>query len=161
MHLYLLRHGPAESRAEWTGPDSERPLTDRGIKTTRKVAERIAQLDLGLDVIVASPYSRAFEPARIVGKALDAEDIVATDEGLEPDRFSRGELPRIFSEHPDAEALMLVGHEPSMSRVTADLVGGGRIRLRKSGLIRIDLADPAMLQGELAWLLPPKLASHS
>ena len=161
MHLYLLRHGPAESRAEWTGPDSERPLTDRGNKTTRKVAGGIARLDLALDVIITSPYSRALETARILGKALEAEDIVTTDEGLEPDRFSRGELPRIFSEHPHAEALMLVGHEPSMSRVTADLVGGGRIRLRKSGLIRVDLPDPAMLQGELAWVLPPKLASNS
>jgi phosphohistidine phosphatase len=157
----MLRHGPAESRAEWTGPEPERPLTERGIKVTRRVAERIDTLDLKLDAIVTSPYSRALETARIVTDVLDADEILHTDEGLEPERFSRGELPRIFSDHPDAEALMLVGHEPTMSRVTADIVGGGRIRLRKSGLIRIDLADPAMLQGELAWLLAPKTMTDS
>ena len=159
MRLYLLRHGPAESRAEWERPDSERPLTERGIKVTKKVAERIVELDLGLDALLTSPYSRALETAQIVDDALGSPGILAEDEGLEPARFTRSELQRIFAEHEGAGALMLVGHEPSMSRVTADVVGGGRIKLKKSGLIRVDFEDPRTLHGELVFVMTPKLLS--
>ena len=161
MQLYLLRHGPAQSRLEWKGPDSERPLTDRGIKVTRRVAARMAALGLQLDAVLTSPYVRALETARIVTDSLDSPDILISEPGLEPDRLSRGELQRIISDHPDAASLMLVGHEPSMSRVTADVIGGGRMHLRKSGLIRIDLPEPMTLQGELVWLAAPKLLSDS
>jgi phosphohistidine phosphatase len=159
VQLYLLRHGPAESRSEWTSPDSGRPLTERGIKVTRKVAERIAQLDLGLNALITSPFTRALETARIVDDALSSPGILAEDPGLEPGAFTRTELQRIFTEHDGAEALMLVGHEPSMSRVTADVVGGGRIRLKKSGLIRVDFEDPRTLHGELIFVATPKLLS--
>jgi phosphohistidine phosphatase len=161
VQLYLLRHGPAESRSEWTSPDAERPLTERGVKVTHKVAERIANLDLELDALITSPFTRALETARIVDDALGSVGILAEDPGLEPGAFTRTELQRIFSEHDGAQALMLVGHEPSMSRVTADVVGGGRIRLKKSGLIRIDFEDPQTLHGELVFVATPKLLAPS
>jgi phosphohistidine phosphatase SixA len=52
---------------------------------------------------------------------------------------------------------MFVGHEPSMSDVASGLIGGGRLKLKKAGLIRIDIEDPEELAGELMWLAPPRL----
>jgi phosphohistidine phosphatase len=157
MRLYFLRHGPAESREGWERPDADRPLTERGIKVTRRVAQRVVELDLGLDAILTSPFTRALETARIVVDALDDESLLAEEQGLEPGRFSPGELHRIVDEHAGAKNLMLVGHEPSMTDVAGDLVGGARLRLKKSGLIRIDVEDPASHSGELVWLVPPKV----
>jgi phosphohistidine phosphatase len=157
MRLYFLRHGPAESRHEWEGPDADRPLTERGVKVTRRVAERIDKLELDLDVVLTSPYVRALETARIVGDVLGTESLLAEEHGLEPGRFSSDELRRIVGEHSTAVNLMLVGHEPSMADVASDLVGGARLRLKKSGLVRIDVEDPVSLRGELVWLAPPKL----
>jgi phosphohistidine phosphatase len=157
VRLYFLRHGPAESRHEWEGPDADRPLTERGITVTRRVAQHIAKLELGLDAVLTSPYARAVETARIVVDVLGSESLLAEERGLEPGRFSSDELRRIVGEYPAAENLMFVGHEPSMSDVAGDLVGGARLRLKKSGLIRIDVEDPAALLGKLVWLVPPKL----
>ena len=157
MRLYFLRHGLAESRSDWEGADSERPLTEQGIEITTRVAEHIARLDLGLEAIVSSPYPRALETARIVSAALDAEELLAEDRGLEPKRFTSSELRRIVDAYPKAESLMLVGHDPSMTTVAGDITGGSRMRLRKSGLIRIDITDPASLSGDLVWLVQPKL----
>jgi phosphohistidine phosphatase len=157
MRLYLLRHGPAESRAVWTDPDSERPLTPNGIKVTKKVARHIAELELGLDAIITSPYVRALQTARIVFDALDGSVPLLEEPALEPGRLSIETLPEILQATPNAGNLMLVGHEPSISEVTADLVGGGRIKLKKAGLIRVDVEEPSQLTGELMWLAPPRI----
>jgi phosphohistidine phosphatase len=157
MRLYLLRHGPAESREGWEGPDADRPLTERGIKVTRRVARRIAELDLGIDAILTSPYTRALETARIVADTLGAEALLAEEPGLEPRQFSADELRRMVDEHPESENLMLVGHEPSMSEVTSHLIGGAQLRLKKSGLVRIDVEDPTSMRGTLVWLVAPKV----
>lgn len=37
------------------------------------------------------------------------------------------------------------------------LIGGGHIVMEKGGLASLDLPDPKAMQGELLWLVPPKL----
>jgi|GEM_PF-5027468 phosphohistidine phosphatase len=64
---------------------------------------------------------------------------------------------------PDVVTAMVVGHEPTSSELTAMLIGGGRIRLATAAMARIDLdlerwPDLGPGCGELAWLLPPRLA---
>jgi hypothetical protein len=53
---------------------------------------------------------------------------------------------------------MLVGHEPDFSAVISALTGGSRIELKKGGLARVDIMDPATLEGVLVWLLPPHIS---
>ena len=53
--------------------------------------------------------------------------------------------------------LMFVGHEPSMSEVVGDLIGG-EVVMKKGGMARVDgtfFASP--LEGELVWLIAPKV----
>jgi phosphohistidine phosphatase len=52
---------------------------------------------------------------------------------------------------------MLVGHEPSFSQVIGQLIGGGRIVMKKGGLARVDVNSIDTLPGELVWLLAPKM----
>lgn len=40
--IYLIRHCDAESREYWRGPDAARPLTGKGIRQARAVADRFA-----------------------------------------------------------------------------------------------------------------------
>jgi phosphohistidine phosphatase len=56
--------------------------------------------------------------------------------------------------------MMLVGHEPDFSLTISALTGGGRILLKKGGLARVDLTSSEPLQGELVWLLPPKVMTR-
>jgi phosphohistidine phosphatase len=156
MRVYFLRHGEAGDPAEWRGADSDRPLTDKGKERMAREATTLAELSLGLDLIVTSPLLRAKQTALIVARKLKMRDSLVEDErlglGFDPDR-----LAAILLEHGTANAIMLVGHEPSMSQTIGHLVGGARIDLKKGGLASVDLPDPSSQEGELAWLIPPKV----
>lgn len=158
MRLYLLRHAPALSRREWSRPDAERPLTDNGEEVARSVARRIRELDLGLQAIVTSPYERALKTARIVHDELrDPSLRLIEDARLEPARFTLDELDELLRGFDEDASVMLVGHEPSMTEVISQVIEGGRLALKKGGLVRID-TDPGMrTSGTLKWLIPPSV----
>jgi phosphohistidine phosphatase len=66
MRLYFLRHGLADW-PEWDpARDHERPLTKDGMKKMKEQAKTLLALDLKLDAILSSPYTRAYQTADIV-----------------------------------------------------------------------------------------------
>ena len=156
MKLYFLRHGIAVDREEWKGNDFDRPLTDEGRERMAREAKTIAKLDLGLDVIITSPLLRARETAKIVAERLKMEDELIEDERLGPD-FDATRLSAILQEREIADAIMLVGHDPSMTEMVGQLAGGARIDLKKGGLACVDVRDSASLNGQLVCLVTPKI----
>ncbi|MBV9103059.1 MAG: phosphohistidine phosphatase SixA [Candidatus Eremiobacteraeota bacterium] len=156
MKLFFLRHGLAGDPAEWRGDDFDRPLTKEGRKRLKHQGKVFAKLPLELDTIVTSPLVRARETADIVADALDGKNRVVSDPRLGPG-FDRQRLSAILDEHRDAETVMLVGHEPSMSQTIVDIVGGGRIDLKKGGLAYVDVPERTALRGTLVWLVAPKV----
>jgi phosphohistidine phosphatase len=159
MILYFLRHGLAEDRAVWLTDDALRPLTKDGKEKMAREAETLANLGLGLDLIVTSPLARALQTAQIVAQRLGMEDKLVQDERISPG-FGLQELSEILAAHPGVETLMVVGHEPDFSETISDLIGGGRVVCKKGGLARVDLISQTPLMGELAWLMTPKLLTH-
>jgi phosphohistidine phosphatase len=156
VKLYFLRHGQAGDRQDWRGDDFYRPLTTDGIRRMEREAKRIDDMDLGLDVIITSPLVRAKQTAEIVTKELKMKDRLIEDHTLGLD-FDFECLRNVIANHRDKNAIMLVGHEPSMSRTIAQLVGGARLQLKKGGLAYVELASPSSGTGELIWLIPPKV----
>jgi phosphohistidine phosphatase len=157
LELYLLRHATAYSRDEWGGPDSERPLSEPGLKTAACVAEAIAAMDLGLGVILTSPFERALRTATIVRDHMADAPPLVEEPRLEPAAFSLDSLAAMLAPYGDALAVMVVGHEPTMTEVLGGLLGGGRYVLKKGGLVRVDL-DPTDPSGAvLKWFAPPRL----
>ena len=155
MKLYFLRHGLADW-PEWdVARDHERPLTKEGLKKMKAEAKTIAALDLRPDAILSSPYARAFQTADIVAKELGLE--VQIEPLLAPG-FDLERLAERVSAQARAQALLLIGHEPSFSTIITQLIGGGRVQLKKGALARVDLLGPVNkeLHGELIWLLQPK-----
>ncbi len=159
MKLYFLRHGLAQDRQEWKGDDSERPLTDEGRDRMKRSAVTIASLGLKLDAILTSPLTRAYQTASIVAEALRAQNRLRADDRLGPG-FGKASLAAILADHPGVESLMLVGHEPGFSLTISALIGGGRIVCKKGGLACVKLDDPSSTQGELLWLIPPRLLAQ-
>lgn len=152
MRLYLLRHG----RAEDPGPgmsDSDRRLTPEGVREMEAVAAALARMDLRPDLILTSPMPRARETAEIVARTLGLEHALR----VEPRVLSLGlgELQQIAAENPRTARLLVVGHEPTLSLVAGRLCGGSAIRLRKAGLIRLDVERFEPEGAELVWLVPP------
>ncbi len=82
VELYLLRHGIAEQQAT-SGRDIDRSLTADGIAKLRVGLERSGAAPPAL--IVASPYLRAQQTARIAAERWGYKNGIATSSRLTPD----------------------------------------------------------------------------
>ena len=156
MRCYFLRHGLAVEADDWSGSDFDRPLTGEGRARMRRAAKAMAALRLEIDVIVTSPLLRAKQTAAIVAKELQLDDRLVEDERLGGE-FGSDRLADILAEHRRANAVMLVGHEPGMSRTIGHLVGGAGIEFKKGSLACVNVPNPSILQSELVWLIPAKV----
>jgi phosphohistidine phosphatase len=153
VKIYFLRHGIAVEAEDWKGNDYDRPLTDEGRERMAREAKAIRKLDLKLDAILTSPLDRAKETAAIVASELKM--VSKEDDRLGGD-FDVSSLEEILQGCSDLKALMLVGHEPSMSSVIGRLIGVARMDLKKGGLACVELPDASTMTGELHSLIPPK-----
>src|SRR6476620_5429846 len=72
MDLYLVRHGIAYDPDPTRWPDDrDRPLPSDGEKRFRRAARGLAALVSPVDVVLCSPYSRAWRTAELL--ASDAK----------------------------------------------------------------------------------------
>ena len=153
MILYFLRHGLAGDREAWQGDDQERPLTKKGVLQMKRTAKAFKKMGVKADAILSSPMKRAVQTAEIAAKTLEVDVILDERLGY---GFGKEALSLLIAEHPQANSLMLVGHEPDFSSMVSALIGGGDIMMKKGGLARVDLKEGSELKGQLVWLLPPK-----
>ena len=119
-------------------------------------ARAIAELALDLDRIVSSPLLRAKQTAEIVAERLGSPEKLVEDQRL-AEGFNFERLRAILAEHRGAKAIMLVGHEPTMSQTVARAIGGGAIELKKAALAGVEFDGAAGQNGTLLCLLPPKI----
>lgn len=140
MWLYLVRHADAVPRADWTGDDATRPLTEEGEAEARAAALGLARLDLKVDVILTSPRQRAEQTAHLIAEALGGT--VRTDDLL-ADGFDIPALASMLSAYSTASGVMLVGHEPDLSTLAGHLCGPGHtsahLHMRKGACCAIKL----------------------
>ncbi len=115
----------------------------------------IAKLGFAIDAIVTSPYARAYETADIMARHLNMKNRLVSDDRVAPG-FDLGRLEDILQDHPDAGALMLVGHEPDFSSVIGRLVGG-RVIMKKGGIAYVESAQASCDKAALVWLVQPSV----
>ncbi len=156
MTLYILRHGTAED-VSTNGDDAERRLTPSGREKVRQAACGMRALKIAVNLILTSPLARAAETAETVAQALGG---VPSPEVLE--ELAAGAAPaeiatalRRFRDH---DGLMIVGHEPSLSRLASLLLTGSpeamKIRLKQGGCIALDFPEGLARGGtQLRWML--------
>ena len=114
MNLFFLRHAKAFPRGPKYRPDSKRPLTREGEKAMRQAAAGVRRLDLGFDLILASPYLRALRTAEILAEAHDSKKLFVTQH-LAADADPREVVGEINENFGALENIALVGHEPFLS----------------------------------------------
>jgi len=156
LHLFFLRHGKAEDI--YAGiTDADRKLTPEGIAEMRAEALALATLNPRFDLIYTSPYPRALETARIVAEAVElpAEHFHIVPE-MAAGGFRMGLLQTLTRKLSPSARVLCVGHEPDLSSVAGQLIGGAQIDLKKGGLIYIESIRPQPGDGVLRWLLSPR-----
>jgi phosphohistidine phosphatase len=162
MNLYLLRHGIAVPNEDPENvPDSDRPLTPKGIKRMRGAAKGLRRLGISFDSVLTSPFVRARQTADIVAEALGLGDHLEELSALAPGN-SLSDLWSGLTPYQDHEHLLLVGHEPFLSAILSYLLTHDEKRsltviFKKGGFCRVELdALPPNKAGTLHWLLTPK-----
>ena len=151
-----MRHAAAAPEEGWAGDDESRPLTKRGREVTLKVARWLAAIGARPDLVLTSPYVRAVQTAAIVAESAAGVDVPVLDERLVPG-FGISELREMLEAHASAGALMLVGHESDFSVVIGELIGGGRVTMKKASVALVDIPGPPLASGRLVWLVTPSL----
>ena len=162
MNLYLMRHGIAvETDDAAVSHDHQRPLTPKGSKRLRRAARGLRQLHISFDGILTSPVLRARQTAEIVAAALGLESGLEEISGLAPESAVE-QLLFGLERYQDRKHLLMIGHEPLLSKTISSLLCGSRghglqIDLRKGSLCRIEIDGlPPSSPGILHWHLAPK-----
>lgn len=134
--IWLLRHGEAEPASS---DDASRRLTEKGNRQSRAAGEALAALGVELDSCISSPKLRSLETAQLASEPFAIE--VETSDALRGGDFDPIALAA------GRGRVLLVGHEPDLSRAI-QLTTGGRVEIKKGGLAAIE-------DGTLAALLRP------
>ena len=161
MDLFILRHGEAGQRVSAGRGDFQRPLTAAGQKEVSDIATSLKDLGIKLDVVISSPLKRAHQTASIVAKTFKIEKKMQDWAELSPEG-NRLDLYNKLLQLKQQSSVLVVGHEPYLSEMISEMIfegnNGGRIDLKKTGLARIRIVSSTpKFQGELRWLLTPKL----
>jgi phosphohistidine phosphatase len=141
MEIYILRHAIAEPAPNPpSGGDSRRRLTTEGAEKMRRAAKGMKALELAFDLIVSSPYLRAKETAEIVSDVLRPGRKPELSATLTPDGNPKELIDELKRKHGDKNQVLLVGHEPYLSRLISVLVSGharASIELKKGALCKL------------------------
>jgi phosphohistidine phosphatase len=152
MKLYFLRHAHAEDGKE--GSDHKRRLTSKGLRAASNVAKVLSTLKFSPVVVYSSPRVRARQTAEVIAASLGVNIEIRDEMDF---GFDAAAVKQLMNAHKPESELLLVGHEPSMSQVITGLTGA-RVQMKKGGIACVELVTFAPLQGDLLWLMPPKLA---
>ena len=115
--LILMRHGDAERPAPDLA-DVERALTAEGRAEARAVADALAEAGFAPDVALVSAARRTLQTWEAAAPAFKGAKMQA-----EPSLYaaSAGRLLQAVREAPEAETLMLVGHNPGLHQLAFNL----------------------------------------
>jgi phosphohistidine phosphatase len=148
--LWLLRHGDAEPHG--ARDDAARRLTRRGERQAHAAGIALARLEVGFDAILCSPKVRARRTAELAAEHWSEQQrgLLSVHQPL-ANGYGVSEALAELAPLPADGRLLLVGHEPDLSRVAGELTGG-RLDLKKGGLAAVRLEG---VGGQLAILMRP------
>jgi phosphohistidine phosphatase len=158
MDIYFLRHASAGEPKLNPAKDDERKLDKDGIEQCHVVGRALAALDVTVDAVITSPLPRAGETAKIVAEEIGHDSKVLTDAALKPGA-TYDDFQELLNRHSGKDAIMVVGHNPSMTEFLNKLLSGesgsDAIELKKGAIAKVE--KDGRRPGILKWCMPPKV----
>ena len=161
MEIYVIRHAIAYDRDPMQWPDDgRRPLSPDGERRFRRSAQGLAVLVPEVDLLLSSPWLRAWQSAEILHQVA-GWPAPRSCLALEGNRSPRGVLTAL-REHATAERVALVGHEPQSQALVSFLLTGDSARvaleLKKGSVVALAVnSTPRAGTAFLVWALPPRV----
>src|SRR5262249_47605407 len=157
MIVYFLRHASAGQGLTDPKKDEKRPLDETGVLQARYVGRALNAFDAAIDVIISSPLKRALQTATIVANELGFEQKIELDAAMRPEA-TYASFQAMLRKHAGAEAVMVVGHNPSMEDFLSRIIGRpghpAAIEFKKGAIAKVEVRRT---EGTLKWSLTPKL----
>src|SRR5690242_4640272 len=158
MIIYLVRHASAGQSLSNPKKDEKRPLDPDGIEQCGQVGRALAAMNAQPDVIISSPLKRATQTASLIGNELGYEGKLQLDAAMRPEA-SFADFRRMLEKYAKQEAIMVVGHNPSITEFLARIItksgSEALIEFKKGGAARVETVRHA---ARLNWFLTPKMA---
>ena len=120
------------------------------------VARGIKALDVSFDVVLTSPYARALRTAEILAEVYESDKLFETAH-LTPEAGAKDIVDEVNENFSAAGEIVLVGHEPFLSRLISMLLTGAEgmtMELKKGGFCKLTVEK--LVFGKCAclnWLL--------
>lgn len=139
--------------------DADRPLIPQGERRLRAAAAAMKKMELSFDLILSSPFLRARQTAEIIARKLKLKTRLEISDALAPGGDTRTLLRQLNEQKPAPENVLLVGHEPYLSRLIGLLTSNSTdatVEIKKGGLGRLEIGElrPGRC-AKLVWLLTP------
>ena len=113
--LTLFRHAKTERESD-SGRDFDRRLNDRGRSDAARIGEEIRALNLGFDLILCSPATRAAETAQLAAISPRYDERIY-------DASSGQLLDIVRKADPSIGRLLMIGHNPGFEQLASMLSG--------------------------------------
>jgi phosphohistidine phosphatase len=155
MQIFFLRHANAGEPKLNPAKDDKRPLDKLGIEQSHDVGRALASLNITVDAIISSPLRRATQTAAAVANEIDHEDKVVTDDALRPGA-SYEQFQDLLRRYSRKDAIMVVGHNPTMTEFLNKLIGAtSSVELKKGAVARVE--KEGRKSAVLKWCIPPRV----
>ena len=157
MGLFVIRHAEAVPHHTPGYADDARPLTDTGHDQARRLGELFRRLEIRFDSIVTSPLVRAWQTTEgILADWPDPRPAVLTLDEIAGEMRPRRVVK--YLKKLGQPTVGLVGHEPTLSRYIAWMIGSkkSRIGLEKAGFARLTCDDLEKGGATLNCLITPE-----
>lgn len=160
MNVLVIRHAIAEDSrrfAKTGNDDGLRPLTVRGRKRMREAVPGLRRVAPKIDLLAASPLTRAVETAALVAQGYRGVKRVELPQ-LAPDQPAKALLKWLQDQRFDA-TIALVGHEPQLGVFASWMLTGleeSFVELKKGAACMLTLEEHVKAgRATLSWSLKP------
>ncbi len=158
MIIYFLRHASAGNPGFNPKQDEKRPIDKIGERQSREMGRVLAALKVEIDAVVSSPLTRARQTAELAAKELGGKDKIVIDEAMRPEA-SYDQFQDLLAKHSKSRAIMVVGHNPSITEFLVRLLTGHDhstwIEFKKGAVAKVTVEESHAV---LNWMLTPKMA---
>jgi phosphohistidine phosphatase SixA len=153
MKLLLMRH----SDRELAGSEQEQPLTQSGRDKAKVIAKKIRDKlssEEGIDVVLSSSSRPATETAEIVNASLNLSHKVVLVDCLDPSvhDLNFNDVIEFLEKYRDKEVILLVMHEPLLSRLIRELSSEPVYNTYKAEVYCLRVTDS---EGKILWKVKP------
>ncbi len=160
MTIYLIRHAHAIPAADVGIVDPDRYLTPKGRKVARRVAKKLNDLGVTFDGILTSPYVRSLQTAEVTAAVTRFRGVVESLPALACGTWTPTKIAKSFKNRGPSGHYALVGHNPDLEEMAADLLGveESQVSFSKAMVCCLEIEDASFSEqsARLQWVLKPK-----